>query len=157
MNTYQKKADEYLKDYMRLYNLIKKKYLEIDFFHGKVTGGAIRYDKDKIMTTPTNMLEEAACEVDEVQRELEQLLPNYNELRSQLKRYVRRIKDEDARMVIKMHYLYDAPWKDIPDRLYMSERTMWRKRDVALIELGKMLARDEDNAIFNLIKLTESR
>ncbi len=157
MNTYQKKADEYLRDYMRLYNLIKKKYLEIDFFHGKVTGGAIRYDKDKIMTTPTNMLEEAACEVDEVQRELERLLPIYNDLRKQLKRYVRRIKDEDARMVIKMHYLFDAPWKDIPDQLYMSERTMWRKRDVALNELGKMLARDENDVRTTLIENAKGR
>lgn len=71
MTQNQRKADRYLQQIRNADKEINEMILQIDYLRYKASGaGAIRYDKDRVMTSPEDMMCEAVTEAVALERQL---------------------------------------------------------------------------------------
>lgn len=157
MNEKPSSARKLLTEYMKIKENIAKRELQREELQGRLTGGAIRYDKDKIMSSPGNVNESWMCEVADLDREIKQLYHERNIYERQIRRYAKRVKDEDGRAIIRMRYLQGFSWEKIPDILLMSRASMFRRYDIALAEMDRMIRRDDDRNRQKLIDSVKAR
>lgn len=131
---------------------IQLKYLQIEKLRARCTSGAIRYDKLNIQTSPINVTEESLVDAADIQRELEHDLTRRKILKNQIKRYIRKLSDDDARLIMNYRYICNVRFDDIPDKAYCSRRTMWYRYERALEEIGVMIEADNERAMKEYIK-----
>ena len=152
MNRYQKAAKQFLSGYLILNRSIQLKYLQIERLRTRCTSGAIRYDKLNVQTSPVNVTEESLVDAADIQRELESDLTRRKIIKNQVKKYIRRLKDDDERLIMNYRYICNIRFDDIPDKACCSRRTMWYRYERALDEIGRMLEADNDKAVKEYIK-----
>lgn len=111
--------------------------MKIERLEGCLQGHAIRYDSDKVQTSP-------ADPVAEVMGDLEILLKQQDRLRVAMTRAVADVADlighlSDNRQTLILHYRYTAglPWPIVADRVHLSERHVYRLHDAAIDWLCK--------------------
>lgn len=152
MNRYQKAARQFLNGYLTLNRSIQLKYLQIEKLRTRCTSGAIRYDKLNVQTSPINVTEESLVDAADIQRELEHDLTRRKILKNQIKRYIRKLSDEDSKLIMNYRYICNIRFDDIPDKACCSRRTMWYRYERALDEIGRMIESDNERAMKEYIK-----
>lgn len=111
--------------------------MRIEKLEGCLQGRAIRYDVDKVQTSPKDP-------VAEVMGDLEALLKKQTKLQIDLTRAVAHTADlldklTDNKQLLVMHYRYmqGASWANIADLVGVSERHVYRLHDKAIDYLCK--------------------
>ena len=111
--------------------------MQIDRLEGCLQGHAIRYDTDKVQTSPKDAVAEVMCD-------LEGLLKKRTKLQIALTRAVADVaslidKVEDKKQALVLHYRYTAclPWGQIADKMGYAERHVFRLHDTAIDWLCK--------------------
>lgn len=120
--------------------VILNKKLEIEALEYKASGaGAIRYDKDRVQTTPQNYMEMACLDAVELREEVEEDEAGIEELKGKAYTIVRKMNEPDQRAMIEWYYLNGCDMVTTADRLHMSERNTYSLRDMALESFGIVL------------------
>lgn len=106
---------------------------------------AIRYDRDKVMTSPSDPMTEYAARLDEIDRKLADLQESY--LRAQ--DYVVAITDKlieqnekdgpEQAMAIKLRFLSGMSFSDIARAMHVSDSTMFRRYRQGLSRLNDIM------------------
>lgn len=106
--------------------------MRIDRLEGCLQGHAIRYDQDKVQTSPKDAVAEVMCD-------LEGLLKRQAALRIQMTRAVADVADlidrvDDRNQSLIMHYRYVAclHWHDIADKMGYAESHLFKIHDAAI-------------------------
>ena len=106
--------------------------MQIDRLEGCLQGHAIRYDQDKVQTSPKDAVAEVMCD-------LEGLLKKQTKLRIAMTRAVADVAElidklTDKKQALVLHYRYTAclPWSQIADKMGYAERHVFRIHDEAI-------------------------
>lgn len=135
-----KEAESYLMKIRDKEKEIRGKKLEIEALQWKASGvTAIRYDKDKVQTSPKNYMEMAIADIEELELELEEDKASIEEVKGTAYSIVRRMSDPEQRALIEWYYLNGLSMPDVIDKMYRSERATYYLRDDALESFGIIL------------------
>ena len=111
--------------------------MQIERLESCLQGHAIRYDQDKVQTSPKDAVAEVMCD-------LEGLLKKQTKLRIAMTRAVADVADlidklTDKKQALVLHYRYMAclPWRQIADKMGYAERHVFRIHDEAIDWLAK--------------------
>lgn len=144
MTENQEIALENLSRIKKISNSINSKMLEIEALRYEAQGiGAIRYDKERVQTTPENYMEIALVDANEKELEIAEDLEKLDKLKQDAYHIVRKMENEDERTLIINHYLNDIPVNKLISVMNMSERKIYYLREDALESYGYFLGGTE--------------
>ena len=112
---------------------INSKKQELEALRYKASGaGAIRYDKDRVQTSPQDYMTMAIADVIEIEKQIEEEEAEIEMMRGAAYAIVRRMEKPEHRAVIEWYYLNGASMIDTAYRMSISERTAYYLREDAL-------------------------
>ncbi len=140
MTDNQMRAESYLKCIRDVERNLKVKRNELDALRYKASGaGAIRYDKDKVQTSPSDYMAMAIADVIELEKQIEEDETSIEEMKGKAYTVVRRIEQPEHRTMIEWFYLNGISMAETALRMSMSERTAYYLKDDALESFGKIM------------------
>ena len=140
MTANQIKADNYLRKIQAVEKILKNKRDELEALRYKASGaGAIRYDKDRVQTSPQDYLAMAMVDIVEIEKQIEEDEASIEDMKGQAYSIVRRMEQADHRALIEWFYLNGLPMQVVSLKMNMSERNAYYLRDDALEEYGKIM------------------
>lgn len=112
---------------------INNKRLELEALRYKASGaGAIRYDKDKVQTSPQDYMTMAIADLVELEKQIREAETDIEDMKGQAYIIVRQMKEPEQRAVIEWYYLNGLSMIDTAERLNLSERSAYYLREDAL-------------------------
>ena len=140
MTKNQTKADDYLRKIQATENNLKKKRDELEALRYKASGaGAIRYDKDRVQTSPKDYLSMAIDDIIEIEKQIEEDEAAVEKTKGEAYSIVRRMPEADHRAMIEWFYLNGVPMAEVSINMNLSERNAYYLRDEALESFGALM------------------
>lgn len=139
MTDNQRKADKYLQQIRNASKEINNMILQIDFLRYKASGaGAIRYDKDRVMTSPEDMVCEAITEAVALERKLSDRHKELVQMRQNTEQIIA-LWDNKNSSFIESYYLSRRSMIDTARYIGCSDRNTYFIKLKALEEFAKHL------------------
>lgn len=136
----QDKAERYLSRINLVEREIRGKRLELEALRYKASGaGAIRYDRDRIQTSPQDYMTMAIEDVLELEKQIKEDEESIEDIKGEAYRIVRQMQDRDNRALIEWFYLNGLSMTETAEFMKMSERNAYYIQDKALEEFGTFL------------------
>lgn len=137
------KAEKYLRQIRDAGKKLKSLANEIEALEYAASGqGAIRYDKYRVQTSPSNRMEEFIADAMEKREYLEELTAAVEELKVDAYRNIKKLRDTDERIMLEWYYINATSMENTIRKLAVSERKGYYIRDDALEHLGEVLEHD---------------
>lgn len=100
----------------------------------------IRYDRDKIQTSPDDTMSKVMAKAVDMQRELENSIAELQERHIRTEQLITRLDNSDEREVLRYYYLdsnngVPLTWEQVAIRMNFAVRHVHRIHDKALIDL----------------------
>lgn len=134
-----KKADRYLSKIRNADKELTDILNQINYLRYKASGATgIRYDKDHVQTSPSDMVCETLAEAVDLERKLSDRHRELLQMRQQAEEITQLLSDNE-RYLIRYYYLDRISMTETADRLHMSSRNAYRVKASALIEFSKHL------------------
>lgn len=141
MTDKQEKALNHLSQIKSLVEDITKRTLEIEALRYQAQGvGAIRYDKEKVQTTPQNYMEIALIDANEKELQNEEDLAILDNLKADAYSIVRQMEIPNERIFIEYFFLNNFSIPDVAEVMHFSERTVYYVREDALEHYGELIS-----------------
>lgn len=130
MTKNQERADKYLRQIKNADKEITEMILKISYLKYKASGcGAIRYDKDRVQTSPQDMMCEAVTEAVSLERKMSSRHKELMEARRHAEEVIELWNDKMA-LLISVYYLDNKNMSDVERQIRCSNSTAHRiKRD----------------------------
>lgn len=139
----QKKADNFLKAIKNEDQTIRDMITKIEYLKYKAAGGgAIRYDKDHIQTTPEDILSSSMAEAVDLERKIREKKYEIGARRIKANKILYSWEDTEGLMlayVLIIYYMENGTMRDVATRLDRSERQAYRMKLEALELFSKEL------------------
>ena len=133
MTENQKRAESYLRQIQEVERVLNNKRDELEALRYKASGaGAIRYDKDRVQTSPQDYLAMAMADIIEIEKQIEEDEASIENIKGQAYTIVRQMEQPDHRAIIEWLYLNGLSMSDTAARMSMSERNAYYLKDDAL-------------------------
>lgn len=139
MTEAQNRADKYLLQIRNMDRELEELLLKIEFLRYKASGaGAIRYDKDRVMTSPSDMMCEAVTEAVALERKLSERHKQLLAMRQHVEIIITAWNDKSGAF-IESYYLSRRSMIDTAKYLGCSDRNVYFLKLKALDEFSKHL------------------
>lgn len=115
---------------------ITKSEAEMQGLRLSMLPGAIRYDKDKIQTSPDDPMTKYAARMDDLTRKITELKNEYMDAQDEVVDLANTLDDPQS-VIITLRFISGCDFSEIAKSLHMSERQMFRYYKQATDELGK--------------------
>ncbi len=125
----------------RTENAIKRKQLRREELKSCLLPGAIRYDLDKVQTSPKDKLTEIMAKVDELDRQIEELMQEKAMLIIEIGEAIERLEDDNEKAVLTEFYIGRVPMEKVAALINYSPRRAYHFKKQGVIHLGEVLAR----------------
>lgn len=102
--------------------------------------GAIRYDRDKVQTTPKDTMADVLARVDELEHEIEDLKREKATLIIQISDAIEQLTDENEKTVLTEFYIARVSMKKVAALINYSPRRAYYFRKQGVIHLGEVLS-----------------
>ena len=136
MNEKQKRADSYLSQIRNASNELTELIFRIDFLRYKASGaGAIRYDKDRVQTSPSDMMCEALSEAVFLEGRLSNRHKQLQAMKKHTEKTIALWNDNNARF-IEIYYLNHGSMTEVADRIGCTSRSAYNIKFRALEEFA---------------------
>lgn len=140
MTKEQARATNFLMAIRTVEKRIYSKRLELEALQYKASGaGAIRYDKDRIQTSPDDYLAKAMVDIIEIEKQIEKEEGDIEKKKGKAYSIVRQMEQPDQRIIIEWYYLNGLSMAETATKMNIAERTSYYLRDDALESFGKLL------------------
>lgn len=130
-----------------IYDFLKKPgniMTEIRIIEAKIEGlrqgmypSAVRYDKDKVMSSPVDPMAAYIEEVDELERKIRVLQVQYKTALDEVERVARTLDDDLEKKVVMYRYVAQMSMRQIAFELKYTEDWMFKVRRQAVDHLAK--------------------
>lgn len=121
-------------------NEIKEINLQIDKLRSMFLPEAIRYDKDKIQTSPSNdLLSDTIDKIMELENSKSKLATDYIKAMESVCWLINRLTDGQARLVLKHRYIDNISWTEVSTKMQYSKEWCFKKHKEAVDKLDLML------------------
>lgn len=112
---------------------IASKRMEIEALLYKASGaGAIRYDKDRVQTSPQDFMTMAIADAIKLEKQINKTEAKIEEMKCMAYSIVRQMDKVEQRAVIEWFYLNGLSMKETAMKLHMSERSAYYLKDDAI-------------------------
>jgi hypothetical protein len=139
MTNNQKKADRYLMQIRDASKELTELIFKIDFLRYKASGaGAIRYDKDRVQTSPEDMMCEAISEAVYLEGKLSDRHKQLKAMREHTEKVVALWNNNSARF-IEIYYLNHGSMTEVADRIGCTSRSAYNIKFKALEDFAQYL------------------
>ena len=132
----QKKADNFLKAIKNEDQTIRDMINKLNYLKYKAAGGgAIRYDKDHVQTTPEDILSSSMAEAVDLERKIREKKYEIGARRIKANKILYSWEDTEGLMlayVLIIYYMENGTMRDVATRLDRSERQAYRMKLDAL-------------------------
>ena len=140
MTNNQQKATSYLMSIRDIEKKLHNKRLELEALRYKASGaGAIRYDKDRVQTSPDDYLAKAMIDIIEIEKQIEKDEASIEKKKGKAYGIVRKMEIAEQRILIEWYYLNGLSMQETALKMSIAERTTYYLRDDALESFGKIL------------------
>lgn len=119
--------------------IIRRKETQRDELRACLLPGAIRYDRDKVQTTPSDKMGDVMARVDELDREIEQLRHEKASLIIEIGDAIEQLSDDNEKTVLTEFYIARAPMTEVADAINYSVRRAYYFRKMGVTHLGEVL------------------
>lgn len=119
--------------------IIRRKETQRDELRACLPPGAVRYDRDKVQSTPTDKMSDVMARVDELDREIEQLRREKASLVIEISDAIEKLEDDNEKTVLTEFYIARAPMTQAADAINYSVRRAYDFRKRGVIHLGEVL------------------
>lgn len=119
--------------------IIRRKETQRDELRACLLPGAVRYDRDKVQSTPTDKMSDVMARVDELDREIEQLRCEKATLVIEISDAIEKLEDDNEKTVLTEFYIARAPMTQAADAINYSVRRAYDLRKRGVIHLGEVL------------------
>lgn len=119
--------------------IIRRKETQRDELRACLLPGAIRYDRDRVQSTPTDKMADVIVRVDELDREIEQLRREKASLVIEISDAIETLEDDYERTVLTEFYIARAPMAEVADAINYSVRRAYYFRKMGVTHLGEVL------------------
>lgn len=119
--------------------IIRRKETQRDELRACLLPGAVRYDRDKVQSTPTDKMSDVMARVDELDREIEQLRREKAPLIIEIGDAIEKLEDDNEKTVLTEFYIARAPMTQAADAINYSVRRAYDFRKRGVIHLGEVL------------------
>ena len=117
--------------------------LKLEYLKKSTLPGGIRYDKDKVQTSPDDRISDIMAEIGDIEMELEEDIHKLLKDISQAYKMIGSLTSSKHRDVMRCYYLPDVEpggelptWDDVADRMHYSRDHVLRLHGEALNELN---------------------
>ena len=139
MNEKQRRADRYLAQLRNASKELTELILRIDYLRYKASGaGAIRYDKDHVMTSPEDMVCESIAEAVYLENKLSVRHKELKAMKEHTEQVISLWSDNNARF-IDIYYLNHGSMTEAADRIGCTSRNVYNIKFKALEEFAKYI------------------
>lgn len=134
------RAQEFLQQIKREQIEIKRLQEQIDTAETSLLPKAIRYDLDKVQTSPEDPMYAVLAEVEEYKREMMIRVQRLTARRNTALKLISRLKNTQQRQVLFLYYLDPGllTMQQVADKMVYSEREAWRKHNAAMDRLANV-------------------
>lgn len=119
---------DYLMQSRRIELRIKRLNLQIEELESCLLPQGIRYDKDKVQTSPEDQLSRIAARILELEKRRDQLLRERALLLLEIQDMIDRIESELERLILEAYYLSRVSMRDIAEMIPCSIQHAYRLR-----------------------------
>lgn len=102
--------------------------------------GAIRYDGDRVQTSPDDKMSELAAEVVDLERQIQELRLHKSRKVREIEDAIRMLENDDEQMVLMGYYIGRLPMACVADLIHLSMRTAYRIRRRGVQHLAEKLS-----------------
>ena len=106
--------------------------MRIERLESCLQGHAIRYDVDKVQTSPSDPVAEVMGDLEELLKEQSRLQVAMVRAVSDLADLVGALKDNKQRLVMHYRYISCLSWSMVAERMQLSDRHVFRLHDCAV-------------------------
>lgn len=99
----------------------------------------IRYDKDKVMSSPEDQLSKICAEIDEIQAKMADIAYKKAQRIVEVEKVISKLSEEEYKTVLTLCYIDHMPISDIADKLGYSSDWVYKKRRKATDELERFI------------------
>lgn len=97
--------------------IIRRKETQRDELRACLLPGAIRYDRDRVQSTPTDKMADVIVRVDELDREIEQLRREKASLVIEISDAIETLEDDNEKTVLTEFYIARAPMTEVANAI----------------------------------------
>ena len=143
-----KEAFEYLGQIRKVEREMKRLELAIQQASFSLLPGAVRYDKERVNTSPDDMLTKTFAEIDEMERELKANYKKKTEFLNEIYRTIEERMPEDTeahqieKNVVTMYFIGRQSIQEISDTLNYSTRHTYRLRNKGVRTFAEVMSHD---------------
>ena len=123
-------------------NKIKRLERTIESLRYNLTPGAIRYDKDRVDTSPQDQMTELFAKIDQYERELQVEYAKRAEVVLKVDDALNRMSDTKERIVLKEYYIGKINLRDIADGLGITVRHCIRLKNNGVSMFAEVMSHD---------------
>lgn len=123
-------------------NKIKRLERTIESLRYNLTPGAIRYDKDRVDTSPQDQMTELFAKIDQYERELQVEYAKRAEVVLKVDDALNRMNDTKERIVLKEYYIGKINLRDIADGLGITVRHCIRLKNNGVSMFAEVMSHD---------------
>lgn len=120
--------------------IIRRKEMQRDELRACLLPGAIRYDRDRVQSTPTDKMADVIARVDELDREVEQLKHEKAQRILEISNAIEKLEDDTEKVVLTEFYIARAPMSQVAETIHYSIRRAYHFRKAGVTHLGEVLA-----------------
>ena len=126
-------AYTYLRSCQRMDQKIRRLSLQHDELQAALLPQGIRYDVDRVQTSPQDKLPEVAAMVVDLEKEIEDLQERKAQRLKEIMEIINSLEDEDQKTVLTCFFIGRLPMSDIAVQLHYHRSQVYRIRDDALL------------------------
>ena len=119
--------------------IIRRKEMQRDELRACLLPGAVRYDKDRVQSSPTDTMADVLARVDELDHEIEQLRHEKAQLILEISNAIEQLEDDTEKVVLTEFYIARAPMSQVADTIHYSIRRAYYYRKSGVEQLGEVL------------------
>ena len=101
--------------------------------------GAIRYDKDKVQSTPSDPMAEYVERLSELEADIRKLKRQYLREQKEVSKYIGLLPDPNEADVLTARYITGLRFEAIAEQCHVSEPTVYRWHRVGINHLGEII------------------
>ncbi len=122
----------------RLESKIKMLDFEIERLYQSLYPQSIRYDTEKVKSSPESKLEPKMALIIDKKEQKEKLTNEYIKAYKESESIIDKAKDENAKAVLRLRFLSNMDWKEISSEIDVSSSSIFRFYRKGMNELKKL-------------------
>lgn len=120
--------------------IIRRKEMQRDELRACLLPGAVRYDRDKVQSTPTDKMSDVMARVDELEREIEQLKLEKARAIIEISDIIEKLDNDKEKAVLTAFYIKAASMETVAGIVCYSVRHTYLLRKQGVEHLKEVLS-----------------